>query len=67
LELDGSIGFKSSSKKSRKFLPLESDAWKVIFHCKRMELHSDFLQKSQEDLHGNNGIDTISLVSLLTV
>jgi len=26
LKLDGSIGFKPSSKRSRKFLPLESDA-----------------------------------------
>ena len=67
LEYDGLIRCKLLPRRSRKFLPLESDVWKVIFHCKRIELHSDFLQKSQEDLHGHEGIDTKFLVSLLTI
>ena len=29
---DGSIGFELSSRSSKKFLPLESDVWKSIFH-----------------------------------
>ena len=66
LEYDGLIGCKSSPRRSRNFLPLKSDAWKVIFYCERIESHSDFLQKSQEDLHGNDRIDTKFLVSLLT-
>ena len=67
LEHEGSIGSKSSLNRSRKFLSLESDAWKVIFHWDRMELHSDILQKSQEDLYGNIGIETMFLVSLSTI
>ena len=67
LEYDGSIGCKSLSKRSRKLLPLKSDAWKDIFHCDRIESHSDFLQKSQEDLYGKDGIDTKFLVSLPTI
>ena len=49
------VGFRLSSTKSRKFLPLESTTWKDIPHCKRTELHSLFLQKSQEDLQGKVG------------
>ena len=45
LQYKGLMGSKSSLNRSRKFLPLESDAWKVIFHWDRMELHLDFLQK----------------------
>ena len=67
LELDGSIGFKSSLNRSRKFLSLELDAWKVIFHWKSIDSHSDFLQKYQENLHGNNRMDTMFLVSLSTI
>jgi len=51
LEYDDLIGCKSSPRRSRKFLPLKLDAWKVIFHCERIESHLDFLQKSQEFLH----------------
>ena len=29
---DGSIGFELSSRSSKKFLLLESDVWKSIFH-----------------------------------
>jgi len=43
LKVDGSMGFKLSPNRSRKFLPLESDAWKVIFHWESINLHSDFL------------------------
>ena len=67
LEHEGSMEHKSSLNRLRKFLPLESDAWKVIFHWDRMELYSDFLQKSQEDLYGNIRIETMFLVSLLTI
>jgi len=67
LEYDGSIECKSSSKRSRKLLSLKSNAWKVIFYCERIELHLDFLQKSQEDLHGKDRIDTKFLVSLSTI
>ena len=67
LELNSSIEFKSSFKRSKKFLPLELDTWKVIFYYERIKFHSDFLQKSQEDLHENNRIDIIFLISLLTI
>ena len=67
LEHEDSMGSKSSLNRLRKFLSLESDAWKVIFYWDRMELHSDFLQKSQEDLHRNIGIETMFLVSLLII
>jgi len=43
LEYEGSIESKSSFKKLRKSLPLESDTWKVIFHWERIKSHSDFL------------------------
>ena len=66
LELDGSMGFKSLPNRSRKFLPLELDTWKVIFYWESMDLYSDFLWKSQEDLHVNNGVNTMFLVSLST-
>ena len=67
LEHEDSMGSKLSLNKLRKFLSLESDAWKVIFHWDRMESHSDFLQKSQKDLHENIGIETMILVSLSTI
>jgi len=67
LEKDSLTGYELSSNKSRKLLPFESDAWKVILHCKRIELQSDFLQKSQEDLHGKDSIETMFLVSLSTI
>ena len=66
LILDGLIGFRSSSNKSRKFLPLEFDAWKSILHCESIKSHSVFLQKSQDDLQGNNRVKTILLVFLST-
>ena len=67
LENDGSTGHESLSNRSRKLLPFGSDTWKVILHCKRIDSHSDFLQKSQEDLHGKDGIETMFLVSLSTI
>jgi len=66
LVLDGSIGFRSSSSKLRKYLPLESATLKSIFHWERIKLHSDFLQKSQDDLYRNNRVEIIFLVSLFT-
>ena len=67
LEHKGSIGSKSLLNRLRKFLPLELDTWKVIFHWDKMKLHSDFLQKSQKDLHRNIGIEIMFLVSLSTI
>ena len=66
LILDGSKGFKSLSNSSRKFFPLESDAWKSILHCEHIKLLSVFLQKSQDDLEENNSVKTILLMSLST-
>ena len=66
LILDGSIGFRSLSSKLRKYLPLKSAAWKSIFYWERIKLHSVFLQKFQDDLHGNDRIEVIFLVSLST-
>ena len=67
MEHKGLMGSKSLLNRSRKFLPLELHTWKVIFHWDRIELHSNFLQKSQEDLHGNIRIETMFLVSVLTI
>ena len=66
LMLDSLIEFRLSSNRSRKFLSLKSAAWKIIFHCERIELHLAFLQKFQNDLHGNKGVKTIFLESLST-
>ena len=51
---------------SRKFLPLRSDAWKIIFQVLRILLLSNFLLKSQEYLFGNRGMRLNNLVSELT-
>ena len=67
LQYKGLMRSKLSLNRSRKFLSLESDTWKIIFHWDRIESHSDFLQKSQEDLHGNIRIETMFLVSLSTI
>ena len=63
LAQDSSIRCKSLFRRSRKFLPLKSDAWKVILHNKIIESHSDFLQKSHEDLHGKDRTEIMYLVS----
>ena len=46
LMYDGSIVLLLISARSRKFFPLPSKAWKVIFHRLIMLLLSVFLQKS---------------------
>ena len=66
LMIDGSIGLRLLSSNFRKNFPLRSATWKDIFHCKRTELHSCFLQKSQDDLHGKIGIELNLLESLST-
>ena len=63
---EGTIGFRLSSNKSRKFLPLESAAWKDNLHCDMAELLSLLLQKSQEDLQGKEGTESKLLESLST-
>ena len=64
LMIDGSIGLRLLFSNFRKNFPLRSATWKDIFHCKRTELHSCFLQKSQDDLHGKIGIELNLLESL---
>ena len=66
LTFEGSIGFKSSSNKSRKFFPLESAAWKNILHCNMAKSLSLLLQKSQEDFQGKKEIESKLLEFLLT-
>jgi len=48
---DGLIRFRLLLSNSKKFLSLNSTAWKDILYCKRTELHSFFLQNFHEDLH----------------
>ena len=67
LEINGSIGFESSSRSSRKCCSLSSKAWKCIFQLLRMLLHSFFLLKPQEDLHGKMGVRSSFFVSLSTI
>ena len=52
------------SKRSRNCLPFPSDAWNVIFHWLMMSLLSNFLQKSQDILHGYEGVTVKDLESL---
>ena len=66
LIVDGSRGFESSSRNSRKFFPFRSDAWKVIFHIVEIGSHSCFLQKSHDDLLGRMGENSNLPVSLST-
>jgi len=58
LIVNSSIGLRLLSSNSRNFLPLKSATWKDIFHCKRTESHSHFLQKSQDNLHGKIEIES---------
>ena len=51
---------------SKKCFPLYSDAWKVICHSQMISLHSSFLLKSHNDLHGKLRSILSHLVSLLT-
>ena len=66
LMYDSSMISLLMSMRSRKFLPLPSDAWKVIFHRLMMLLLSDFLQKSQDILLENDGSRLNDFDSLLT-
>jgi len=66
LMFEGTIGFRLSSNKSRKFLPLEFATWKDILHSDMAELLSLLLQKSQEDLQGKERIELKLLESLFT-
>ena len=54
------------STRSRKFFPLPSKAWKVIFHRLIMLLLSVFLQKSQDILLGSEGSGLNDFDSLST-
>ena len=47
---------KLTLRRLRKWFPLPSEAWKVIFQLWRMLSHSDFLLKSQDVLHGKIGM-----------
>jgi len=64
LVYEGSIGWRSSSNRLRSCLPFASDTWRVIF---QISLHSLFLSKSQDDLHGNKGVKLNIFVSLSTM
>ena len=65
LIFEGMIEFRSSSNKSRKFLPLKFAAWKDILHYNMAELLFFLLQKSQEDLQEKEGIES-KLLELLS-
>jgi len=67
LVYEGSIGWKSLSKRSRKCLPLALNAWNIIFQIFEISLHLLFLSKSQDDLHENNGVRLKFFVSLSTM
>jgi len=54
------------SSSLRKFLSFRSDTWEFILHIMEIELHSHFLQKSQDDLLGRMGEKLNFLVSLST-
>ena len=54
------------SARLRKFFPLPSKAWKVIFHRSIMLSLSVFLQKSQDILLGSEGSRLNDFDSLLT-
>ena len=67
LVIDGSIGFESSSRSSKKCCPLLFNAWKCIFQLLRMLFHLFFLLKSHKDLHGKIGVRLNFFVSLSTI
>ena len=57
----------SLSNRSKKWFPLSSEAWNIIFQYLIMSSLSVFLLKSHEFLHGNSGVRLKDLVSLLTL
>ena len=66
LMYDSSMILLLMSARSRKFFPLPSEAWKVIFHRLIMLSLSVFLQKSQDILLGSEGSRLNDFDSLLT-
>ena len=63
---EGLMGLLLLSTRSRKCFSLESEAWNVIFQVLIISLHSDFLLKSHNHLHGRSRIRLNNLVSLST-
>ena len=66
-EYVGSIMWRLLSRSSRKFLPLLSKAWNVIFHRFMISSHSFFWLKSYKDLHGRSSNRLNLLISLSTI
>ena len=62
----GLMGLLLLSTRSRKCFSLESEAWNVIFQVLIISLHSDFLLKSYNHLHGRSRTGLNDLVSLST-
>jgi len=62
----GLIGRRSSSKRSRKCLPLKSDTGKIIHQFLIMLSYSCFLSKSHDVLYGSSSMRLNFFVSLST-
>ena len=65
LKYVSSMIFESSSRSSKKFLPLASEAWNVIFQVLRISSHLVFQLNCYEDLHGKIGMRLNSLSTML--
>jgi len=63
---DSSIILLLPSIKLRNWLSLRSDVWNFIFHLFDISLHSLFLLKSHNILHGKRGVRLKDFVSLST-
>ena len=67
LEYKDSIGFKSSSRRFKKYFSLLLEAWNVIFQLLRILSHSFFLSNFHKDLQGKIRTRSKFFISLLTI
>ena len=67
LEYIGQINWLSSLFRSRKFLPLYSDTWKVIHHLQTILSHFSFLLNSHDNFQGRIGSIWSCFDSLSTI
>jgi len=67
LEYISSIMFEWSSRSSKKFLSLVSEAWNIIFQILRISLHLVFQLNSHKDLYRRIGMKLNLFISLLTM
>jgi len=63
---EGLILWRSSSRRSRKWLSLRSDVWNVIYQFFMTLLLSSFLSRSHNTLEGNRGVRLNFFISLST-